>query len=278
MPGPVFLLIILEMLRPAIAIATVDPTAGLAVITDVTPITAPVVVSAEPHVPKPEPRQEPDRWAFAVDLGFASSSGNSELTSLTTGVRLKHLQTKLFKLEWSAALRYGESQGEVVARNMQSKLDFDVGPNARFAPFIFASAERDSFKRLDLRARTGSGVKYTFYQKDPGEASLRVAVLYSRENFTRAAAQDPRTDGAWSVEFKGNREIGSAIRIDNNTTFSPVFDRFDDHNLEMTSKISSRISRRLALTLTHVYNYDSTPAADVGRTDQRFQAGITVEL
>lgn len=278
MPGPVFLLIILEMLRPAIALATAEPVEGPAVMAESTRTPAPLVATAEPHVTVPERPEEPDRWAVAVDLGFASSTGNSELTSLTTGVRLKHLQTKLFKLEWSAALRYGESQGEVVARNMQSKLDFDVGPGARIAPFIFASAERDAFKRLDLRARTGSGVKYTFYREDPGEASLRVAVLYSRENFTPAASQDPRTDGAWSVEFKGNREIGSTIRVDNNTTFSPVFDRFDDHNLEMTSKISSRISRRLALTLTHVYTYDSTPAADVGRTDQRFQAGLTIEL
>ena len=92
------------------------------------------------------------------------------------------------------------------------------------------------------------------------------------------AEQDPRTDGAWSVELKGNREIGSTIKLDNTTTFSPVFDSIGDHNLDIASKISSRISRRLALTLTHVYSYDSTPAAGVGRTDQRFQAGLTIEL
>src|SRR5690606_16319696 len=81
-------------------------------------------------------QEEPDRWAAALDLGFASSSGNSDLTSLTTGVRLKHLQTRLFKLEWSVTFRYGESQGTVVARNLQSKLDFDVGPAARVSPFV----------------------------------------------------------------------------------------------------------------------------------------------
>ncbi|MGH7466326.1 MAG: DUF481 domain-containing protein, partial [Longimicrobiales bacterium] len=154
-------------------------------------------------VPSAQPQD--DRWAAAVDLGFASSSGNSDLTSLTTGIRIKHLQTKLFKLEWSVAFRYGESRGEVVARNLQSKLDFDVGPAARVAPFVFASVERDPFRRLDLRARTGSGVKYTFYREAPGEASVRLAAQYSRETFTQETAQDPRTDGAWSMEFKGNR-------------------------------------------------------------------------
>jgi hypothetical protein len=237
---------------------------------------------APPSMTQPAQAQEEepaeDRWAAALDLGFASSSGNSDLTSLTTAIRLKHLQTNMFRLEWSVAFRYGESQGAVVARNLQSKLDFDVGPSARVAPFIFASAERDPFRKLDLRARTGSGVKYTFYREAPGEASVRVAAQYSRENFTRVAEQDPRTDGAWSMEFKGNRGLGSAVKLENFTTFTPVFDDFADHNIDISSKVSSRISQHLALTLAHAYNYDSTPAADVERADQRFQAGLTIDF
>jgi putative salt-induced outer membrane protein YdiY len=232
----------------------------------------------EPPVERQEAVEEPDRWAAAVDLGFASSSGNSDLTSLTTGIRLRHLQTKLFKLEWSLTFRYGESQGDVVARNLQSKLDFDVGPSARVAPFVFAAAERDPFRKLDLRTRTGSGVKYTFYREQPGEASVRVAAQYSRETFTSAAAQDVRTDGAWSMELKGNRGLGENIKVENTTTFAPVFDDFSDHNIDIASKISSKISRHLALTLTHAYGYDSTPADGVGRTDQRFQAGLTIDF
>ena len=238
----------------------------------------PVAEPADPQRPLPEQEPVPDRWAAALDLGFASSSGNSDLTSLTTGVRLKHLQTRLFKLEWSIAFRYGESQGTVVARNLQSKLDFDVGPAARVSPFVFASAERDPFRKLDLRARTGTGVKYTFYRQEPGEASVRVAAQYSRENFTRAAEQDARTDGAWSMEFKGNRALGENVKVENTTTFAPVFHDFADHNLDVASKVSSRITRHLALTLTHAYGYDSTPADGVGRTDQRFQAGLTIDF
>jgi hypothetical protein len=219
---------------------------------------------------------EPDRWAAVLDLGFASSSGNSELTSLTTGIKLRHLQTRVYKLEWSITFRYGESQGEVVARNLQSKLDFDMGPSAVIAPFVFASAERDPFRKLDLRARTGSGVKYTFYKESAGEGSLRLAAQYSRENFT--VDQDPRTDGGWSVELKGNRRLGETLRIENATTFDPLFDDFSSYDIEAKSKLSSRISQRLALTLMHTYSFDSNPAPEVGRTDQRFQAGLTIDF
>jgi hypothetical protein len=280
MPGATYLLILLYALA-----SPVQPLASVA--QSITPVPLPADTApqappvAAPQAPPPMQQQaEPaeDRWAAALDLGFASSSGNSDLTSLTTAVRMKHLQTNLFKLEWSVAFRYGESQGEVVARNLQSNLDFDDGPAARVAPFVFASAERDRFRKLDLWARTGSGVKYTFYRDAPGEASVRVAAQYSRENFTSNAGLDPRTNGAWNMELRGNRELGSVVKVENITTFTPVFDDFADHNVDVSSKVSSRIFRHLALTLTHSYSYDSTPAADVERTDQRFQAGLTIDF
>ena len=284
MPGATYVLIVLYALANSVQFVTAAVQLPIAARPQAnaprtSPIPAPgTALSATQPTPTRQEDPVEDRWAAAVDLGFASSSGNSDLTSLTTAVRLKHLQTNMFRLEWSVAFRYGESQGTVVARDLQSKLDFDVGPSARVAPFIFVSAERDPFRKLDLRARTGSGVKYTFYREAPGEASVRVAAQYSRENFTRDAAQDPRTDGAWSMEFKGNRELGSAVKLENVTTFAPVFDDFADHNIDVSSKVSSRISQHLALTLVHAYSYDSTPAADVERTDQRFQAGLTIDF
>jgi putative salt-induced outer membrane protein YdiY len=281
MPGATYLLILLFALADPVGRAlSLQPPVVEQLEVQPQPPPAPVLqqVAPAPAEAAPEPAEEPDRWAASVDLGFASSSGNSDLTSLTTGLRLKHLQTRLFKLEWSVAFRYGESQGTVVARSLHSKLDFDVGPSARVAPFVFVSAERDPFRKLDLRARTGSGVKYTFYRETPGEASVRVAAQYSRENFTSAAAQSPRTDGAWSMELKGNRGLGDNVRLENTTTFTPVFDDFADHNLDVASKISSRITKHLALTLSHAYGYDSTPAEGVGRTDQRFQAGLTIDF
>jgi putative salt-induced outer membrane protein YdiY len=226
----------------------------------------------------PRPAPVPDRWATALDIGFASSSGNSDLTSLTTGIRFRHLQTSAFKLDWTATFRYGESQGAVVARNLHSKLEFDMGPGKRVSPFIFASGERDPFRRLDLRTRTGSGVRYSLLPRRSGETALRLAAQYSHERFTPEADLDARSDAGWSAEFSGFQELGNTLRLENSTLFDPVFKDLGDYNLEVKSKLVSRISQRLALTLTHTYSYDSRPPLDVGTTDQRFQAGLTIEL
>lgn len=220
----------------------------------------------------------PPRWGTSLTFGFTSSSGNSDLMALNAGIRVRHLQTRRYKLDWTAAFRYGESQGEVVARNMQSKLDFDMGADARVAPFIFASGERDAFRRLDLRARTGSGVRYAFYRGETGEASVRLAGQFSHERFTPEAVQDPRSDAGWSMELKALQQLGDAVRFENSTMFDPILGDIADFTLELKSKVTSRISRRLALTLEHTYSYDSTPPPEVRTTDQRFQAGLTIDF
>lgn len=218
------------------------------------------------------------RWGGALDLGFSGAAGNSDLIALTTGVRVRHLQTRLFRLDWSANLRYGESGGDVVARHVQSRLNFDMGPAARVGPFIAAAAERDPFRRLDLRSNVGLGMKYSFFGEGRDESTLRGAVLYGYERFTPEADRSPRADGTWRIELKNNRGIGESLRIENTSSYDPVLGDVGDFNVEVKSKVSTRITQRLALTFSHSYTYDSTPVADVGRADQRFQGGITVEL
>src|SRR5690606_39872284 len=55
--------------------------------------------------------------------------------------------------------------------------------------FVFSSAERDRFKRLDLRSNGGGGLKYRFRSGGRGRASLSAAALYSYEDFTPSASR-----------------------------------------------------------------------------------------
>jgi putative salt-induced outer membrane protein YdiY len=223
-------------------------------------------------------QREQKRWAAGLDLGFSGSSGNSDFMALTSGVRVRHLQTNRFRLDWSASFRYGESRGAVAARHTQSKLDFDLGPEARVAPYISMSGERDPFRRIDLRGRGGTGVRLALHKDADGEANVRAGVLYTHERFSSEAAREPRSDGMWSFKFTGNRQLFSSIRVENTSSFDPVVGNLGDYNLDVTSKVSTRITRRVALTVSHTYAYDATPVESVQPTDQRFQTGLTLDF
>jgi putative salt-induced outer membrane protein YdiY len=234
--------------------------------------TPPPADSAKQAVPK-----APDRWAAAVDLGFNAATGNTRLVLLSTGFRLRHRETKEFKLEWGVSFQYGESRGTVVARSLRSNLVFDLYPESDWAPYAFATIERDPFRRLALRSNTGSGITHTFHNADKGELSISAAALYSHEGFT-VATQPSRNDARWSVESRGQQTIGSNMTIENTSSFKPVWDHAGDYNIQSVTKLSSKITQRLAMTLSHEYLKDSTPPDGVRQEDQRVKAGLTFEF
>jgi hypothetical protein len=243
------------------------------------PTTTPAATPpAEPEKqPEKQPKKQPDRWAAAVDFGFNAATGNTRLMLLTSGFRLRHLETDRFKLEWGASLRYGESRGTVVARSVQSNLVFDLNPKSMWSPYAFATVERDPFRRLALRSNTGSGVTHTFYRETAGEFAVSAAALYSHEGFT-INTQPDRDDARWSIQTRGQRRVGASMKIENASSYKPVWDESGDYNLQSVTKLSSKITQRLAMTLSHEYLKDSTPPSGVKREDQRVQAGLTFEF
>ena len=234
--------------------------------------------TAQPAAATPqEPAKEPDRWAAAVDLGFNAATGNTRLMLLTTGFRLRHLETQSFKFEWGVTYRYGESRGAVVARSIQTNLSVDVHPGRAWSPYAFATVERDPFRRLHLRSNTGSGITHPLYREKQGEFTVSLAALYSHEGFTVATLPD-RDDARWNLQTRGFQKLGNTIKIENSFFYKPVWNESDDFNIQSQTKLSSKITQRLAMTLTHEYLKDSTPPSGVKQEDQRVQAGLTFEF
>jgi N-acetylated-alpha-linked acidic dipeptidase len=246
--------------------------------------TALLAQSATPPA-RAAPRQEqeataPSRWAATLDLGFNGSRGNTTLAVLSTGFGIKHLITDEFRFEWNGNLRYGESEGEVVARNVRSQVSFDLDPGGAVSPFFFADAERDPFRRMRLRTDGGAGAKYTFWERRNEEVSLSLAGLYSRQEFFPRPNGDVtphRTNARWSGRGRVRRQFDD-VRIEHTSFFQPVYDRLSDYNYDATTRIGTRLNERISLTFTHVYKHNSTPPEGVVREDQSFQAGITVQF
>lgn len=223
----------------------------------------------------------PDRWAAQLEFGFNGAQGNTELVTLSTGFSIKRTETDRFELELETGYRYGESEGSVVARNIQSSLSFDLFPAGPWSPFIYVAAERDPFKRLDIRTDGGAGAKYTLNQGDRGTASLSLALLHTYENF-RATEDIPetpiRSDARWSMRARAKRRMAEGWQVENTTFYKPVYDQLGDYDVDSVTKLNAILNSRLAVTFSYTYRLDSTPPEGVGREDQILTAGLTINL
>lgn len=225
-----------------------------------------------------EVEEEPERWSAEAGLSLNSSGGNEDLTVFTTTLGISHLRTDAFELAVNTRFRYGSSEGQKVAENLRSELNLDLWPQATWSPFLFATAEQDPFKSLDVRLNSGVGAKRTFWQEDWSEVSVSSAILYSYENL---AVPDSLGDGItetarWSFRSRGRLQIGEGSRFEQVVFFQPAYDRLEDYQLESVSSLRIAISEQLSLTTELLYQRDNTPAPDVKPDDYSITVGLSL--
>jgi putative salt-induced outer membrane protein YdiY len=225
-------------------------------------------------------QDEPDHWEVGLELGFNAARGNTYLTLFSTTFEVKRLETDLFELAWNATALYGENADSVIARRYRTGLNFDYRPEAKVSPFIFLDAERDKFRKLDVRTNVGAGAKYVLWRSEQTTGSLSAAVLHDYENFTAPLPGEDasRSSARWSIRAKAQGELDNGLALVNTTFFKPVFEEIDDYNIDATTKASLRVSERVALSLSWMFRYDSTPPPDVRKDDQTVQVGISLAL
>lgn len=223
-----------------------------------------------------EDEQRPDLWRVLVDVTYNGSSGNQNLSFFDGGFRVTRLETDVAEFELNARARTGTDNGDRVAESYRSSLKVDAFPEERWSPFAFASAERDRFRRLDLRTNTGGGVKYTFLRQEDSEVSVSLAVLHAREDFD--GPESPAVDGRLSWRLKGRHELRDGVVAEHMSFYQPVWDRADDYLLQSETVLAVQVFSLLAVTATYVYERDSTPPVDVLPDDHQVKVGIQLQL
>jgi hypothetical protein len=220
----------------------------------------------------------PDSWSAVVDLAFSAASGNDQTVLLSSGFKVSHLQTERFELEVSGSVRYGRSEGREVARNLKSGVELNALPQARLSPFVKVTGERDPFRKLDLRSGGHMGMRYSLWRASEGSVQFSVSALYSYESFTNPGGPplESRENARWSWWFRGSRKFGDRLRIENSTTYEPVWNRSSQFFFSVVSSANVPMSDKIAVFMSHEYAHDSMALPDVKKDDQLLKMGLTL--
>ena len=226
-------------------------------------------------------QEEVDSWQTQLELGFNGASGNSSFSVLRTGGSVKYLHTDMADFEFSALLRYGESEGKVISNDMRSTLKFGWKPQSDFSPFVFVSARRDEIRKLDSKIDGGAGAKWTFFRRGDSKISLSGGALLEYENYQLAAGStDPESETVFRISARLNLDhtFASGATIQHTMFWQPEAGDFGDYNIEMTNSVSTQLLSNLALALEHEYLHDEVPPPGVKQNDQKFSAVLRVIL
>ncbi len=233
---------------------------------------------------------EPDKWKVSGRLSYTGQSGNKVLRLFTGGFSASHLREEEFEFDAGWTTRYGKSEGELVAFNHNAAVAFDFRPEDRWSPFLFADAERDELKRLDVRVSSGAGVKRTFVSRGNDDVSLSLAALWSYERIAPPMTEDgiDPPDVAvgvtsahvarYSLRGRIRFEPRDGVRFTHTTFYQPIWNEMANYLLRSDTGLNVMLTERLSLLVEHQTRRDSRPPTGVDPNDLLLTTGIIIEL
>jgi hypothetical protein len=255
----------------------------------------PPIVSTIPPLPAPpaqtpaaaeaEDEQEPppDLWSFAAEFSYTDQTGNKTLRLLTGGLKFAHRDKKSFELDGSLQSRYGQSEGEVVSRNYFGNLNFSPFKQARVSPSFSVKAERDPFKRLDLRFVGSAGAKVTPYRTDRGDGEVSLFLMTSYEFQNLQATPEDDSDEfthvpRWTMEMRGSQKLNSSVTAHLQSSYEPSWGELANYLLRSQTGMKVLLTERLALSVEYQFNRTNEPPEGVAPDDRLFKTGVIIDF
>jgi hypothetical protein len=177
---------------------------------------------------------------------------------------------------------YGTSRGVVLTKktfeHARLRVEFD-GPWCRE---VFAQHEYDQFRRLSLRAVTGTGPAVQLVETKPIGVLAGAAYLYEYEELdTRPGTIDAGerlTAHRASVYVTGHENAGGGVAVVETVYAQPRLNRSRDVRVLGELAVQSKLSSRLALKNSFTIAYDHTPPDGVERLDTSLEVSVQLTL
>lgn len=220
----------------------------------------------------PASSQEVDRatYKFTSDFGYVATSGNTDVTTLSIGEawsRTKHRLT----IEQSFGLVRGAQDGVENTNNLRAGLRSSYRIDQRFALFVGAAFDRNTFAGIDRRFeeqigvqwRPVAGAKDTLRFEGGASVTQQFAVGGAQTNFPAA-----RFAGRWRHLFSPQAYFQQFAEV------IPNLRNADDWRLNTESSVIAPISQHIGIKVSYVIRYNNIPVAGFQTTDRLFTTGV----
>ena len=218
------------------------------------------------------PAQTPDPVSVTIDLGFVSTSGNTEVTTFNMGEKLAYTTGK-WMFGQSAAAIYGESDGSSTAEQYDAALraEYSLGPH--FLAFAGATWYRNTFAGITSRFVEGVGLGWRTIQASRDTLRLDAAITSNQET-NLALVQSTFAASRASLAYK--HLFGASTAFTQAVEWVTNLEDTDDQRLFSETALTAPISKQIALKATYVIRFDNQPEPGFKDTDRVFTTGLQI--
>lgn len=257
-----------------------------------TPEFADAIIPADDE--KVEVEVEKPKTKLAAEIGFTYVSGNAVAIALNSGVQFSH-RWKRNRIHAPFTLNIGQSIPDADgsgslddqeraagltenARRVIFDPRYDRFLSAKDSLFVIVGVLHDPFIGYDLRPHQAIGYSRLLVDDDDTEVRIEIGVDYAQEFYVEGV--DPRfqsifagrVQGVFSQQFNDNVGFSDTIEIYENLLMPA------DLRVINTATLTSALSSKLSLKLSHLLLFDNVPVENFRKTDQTTMVTLVASL
>ncbi len=220
--------------------------------------------------------ETPDPIKFTVDAGFASTSGNSNITTITAGQTFSYTAGR-FVLSQAFDMLFNRTEDSTTAESYKGNVrgDRTFGAAERLSVFLDLRGSRNRFAGIDRRFEQALGVAYDVVKTENNVVAVEGAATLVQQRGTNGI------DKNFPAALAGARYLHyftSDATVTVTGEYIPNLENGDDYRLNGQVKILAPLSGTIAITLSYLIRFDNEPEPGFQKTDKFFTSGIQLSL
>ncbi|MEO8198988.1 MAG: DUF481 domain-containing protein [Gemmatimonadota bacterium] len=224
------------------------------------------VCSAQEPAPRPV--------ELTGEVGFVNTAGNTDLTTLNAGEKIKYTMTRV-TLNQFFALVYGETDGQTTTSLWRTGVRADYALSTRLAVFGSGAFDRNRFAGIQRRFEEGAGLGFKAIASERDKLEFEGGIAITQQRSTLGVDDDftaARTAAMFQHNFKPTAYFLQTIEV------LPNLETSEDLRINTETALVAPLSKRFAVKLSYVIRYDKLPEPGFKKTDRLFTSGLQVTL
>ncbi|MBM3961264.1 MAG: DUF481 domain-containing protein [Planctomycetes bacterium] len=224
----------------------------------------------------PPEKKEPE-WIGALKVNGLYATGNTERKAGGLALDASR-RSDADRISFDASWDYGQDKDQntrqwtLTQRRTGGGLKYDYFLTKRWYALATARVLGDTLAQLDLRFTSGAGLGYTWIEDGKTTFVTEAGLSYLNENYRTA---DPSVDYvAIRAAYKLTHEFSKTSRIVHGVEAFPSTEYSDEVYLQSKTELVTSLTDSMLASVSHVFDFDNTPATGQERGDHRVLLSI----
>jgi putative salt-induced outer membrane protein len=209
---------------------------------------------------------------LTADLGFVTTSGNTNITTLTANQKLGFARLG-WGLEQSFGVIYGTSDDTVNTSTWRAALRGERLLRGRLNAVLGAGWDRNRFSGIQRRFEEYIGLRVNPIQRPADTLNVQIAASLTQQQNTDGTSDTfpaARLSMAYRHAFTGKAYGLESVEV------IPTLESGNHYRINNEASLVAPLSSNIAIKLSYVVRFDNQPPATFQKTDTFLTTGIQV--